>query len=84
MGFVDFRGAPSVSRICCQFMVSLISKEKLPNSKEIEHRTTKEATVENCIGTDMVSFAIQVPINAIPTFANDLGNKILYLLSTCI
>ena len=35
MGFVDFRSAPSASRTCCQFMVSLISKEKLPNSNSM-------------------------------------------------
>jgi hypothetical protein len=69
MGSVDFSSA---SRICCQFLVSLISKETaLPNSAEsIEHRTTQEAKLENCIGTEMVSFAVQVPVNAIPTFAN--------------
>ena len=70
MGFVDFTSA---SRICCQFKVSLISKETLPNSKEYEHRMIKASTQENCFGTDMVTFAIQVPSNSIPTFANELG-----------
>ena len=40
-----------------------------------EHRTTQEAKLENCIGTEMVSFEIQAPVNAIPTFANVQGIK---------
>ena len=49
----------------------------MPNSKEYEHRIIKASTQENCFGTDMVTFAIQVPSNSIPTFANDLGELVV-------
>ena len=72
IGLVDFQGAPSGSRICCQLIISLVSVEK---SDSNQHRIVHKIEQENCFGTDALSFSIEVPHNATTSFVAKDGKS---------
>lgn len=67
LGHIDFTGAPSKSRICCQFFTALVSVERKDDS---EFTTIQAHTQEMCYGTDAVAFTLDIPTSANCSFNN--------------
>jgi hypothetical protein len=71
---IDFRDTPQAARICCQFSVSLIAVETFPHlavdQESIpDERTVQSTMQETCLGTDAISFNVNVPDLITPSFA---------------
>ena len=79
IGIMDFRGISKSSRICAYFVVSLMAIEYWKNENSSIF-TAHESRHETCLGTDFVSFTLDVPKSSTPTFSTHFCKSSLSLI----